>query len=338
MRRLTLILSDLYLPEEAAADATVPLELPHLEGLLRFAQVTRIADWRRSLAADLGRPDLAALSAAALAAYELPPPISSDAVWLATPVRLEARLDHVRLLERGLPRLAADERAKWRAEFARAFAPHALHDAGARGFLLTGLAPAAVTTTDPARLLDVDIGRALPSGQPARELRRLASEIEMWMHGSASNVARERAGLPRLSALWLWGGGGAASVPPSSPQAAASSLHFCGDDPAFLGLARATTGAPAADMPESFHALNSASDRALVEVTPINGTARESLQALDAAWFAAARAALNRGALDTLDIVANDRWFRIAARPGWRIWRRRRSWLSQLKQTARAKA
>jgi len=341
MRRLTLILSDLYLPEEAARDASVqPLEMPHFDWLLRFADATRIADWRHGLAADLAFPELAAANPAALAAREILPPSAGESAWLATPVRLEARLDHVRMLDRGLPRLSAVERAEWREEFARTFSPYALHDAGPRGFLLTGLAPAAVVTVDPARLLDADIGRALASGLPARELRRLAAEIEMWMHGSPNNLARERAGLPRLSALWLWGGGAPAPAP-SRPSSSAmpAALSFHGDDPAFAGLARALTGAPPSDTPPGFDALRAASDRALVELTPLNGEPGATLQSLDAQWFAPARTALNDGTLGSLDIVANDLWFRIAARPGWRVWRARKPWVTQLGQRwARAKA
>jgi hypothetical protein len=329
MRRLTLILSDLYLPEEAAPDATIqPLAMPHLDWLLRFANVTRIADWRQSLAADLGGRALAAASPAALASSAFAPALADEPLWLATPVRFEARLDHVRMLDRGMPRLAAAERDQWRAEFSRSFAPYALHDAGPRGFLLAGLAPAQVTTVDPARLLDADIGRAQPSGLGARELRRLAAELEMWMHGSATNLARERAGLPQLSGLWLWGGGALASERHSA--AAAASAAFFGDDPAFAGLARATTGAAPGDTPPGFDALRPEAEHVLVELTPINGEPGTELPSLDAHWLAPARAALSKGSLAALDIIANDRWFRIAARPGLRFWRARKPWLTQL--------
>ena len=50
MRRLTLILSDLYLPDEAARGMAVPTtrHLPNLEWLLRFADSPEpIGDWRR---------------------------------------------------------------------------------------------------------------------------------------------------------------------------------------------------------------------------------------------------------------------------------------------------
>jgi hypothetical protein len=56
------------------------------------------------------------------------------------------------------------------------------------------------------------------------------------------------------------------------------------------------------------------------------------LQSLDTHWFAPARAALGDGSLAALDIIANDRWFRITARSRWRFWRARQSWLTQLTQ------
>jgi hypothetical protein len=336
MHRLTLILSDLYLPEEAGRDAVIPtaLALPHLDWLLRFAQAHRIADWRRWLAADLGRADLATLPAATLAAREILDATQGESAWLATPVRLEARLDHVRMLERGLPRLAPAERAEWCGEFARAFAPYALHDAGPRGFLLTGIAPAEIATVDPARLLDADIAQALPVGAAARELRQLSAEIEMWMHAAPINLARERAGQPRLSSLWLWGGGAIAPAPRAAapPPAAHSLPKFHGDDPAFAGIARAVSGALPAAVPTRFGAVPELTDRLMVELTPMNGAPNESLSALDVDWFAPARAALSNGTLPVLDIVANDRWFRIVARSGWRFWRRRISWLARLGQ------
>jgi len=339
MRRLTLILSDLYLPKEAGRDAAIPaaLALPHLDWLLRFAQTHGMADWRRWLAADLGRADLAQLPAARLAARAILDFPFADSVWLATPVRLEARLDHVRMLARGLPRLAAAERAQWCEEFARAFAPYALHDAGPRGFLLTGIAPAAIAAVDPARLLDADIAPALPTGVAARELRRLSAEIEMWMHAAPINLARERAGLPRLSSLWLWGGGlnAPATCEAASALAAVSTPRFFGDDPAFAGLSHAVIGAPPATVPAGLAAVRALPDRLIVELTPMNGATSESLSALDVDWFAPARAALSNGTLPALDIVANDRWFRIVARPGWRIWRRRISWLARLGQPHR---
>jgi hypothetical protein len=340
MRRLTLILSDLYLPEEAANGSShaEPIGLPNLEWLLRFARsVERIPDWRSWLIADFAAGQLAGVPLAQCCASGLLPAPLASTCWLATPVHLEARLDHVRLADRGLLRPDASERKAWCEEFARIFGPeYALHDAGERNFLLSGLGAPRVASVDPARLLDADIGHALPSVPSSGELRRLGTEIEMWLHGAALNMARERAGRRKISALWLWGG---APVDFSVPRAVSSSrreLVRChGGDTFLVALGRQANQTryeiPAViPAPRSYAELDGDATRCVVELTPMSGPPAESLSALDAAWFAPARAALSDGELDCIDVIANDRWFRIAARPGWRIWRRHKSWLAQL--------
>jgi hypothetical protein len=328
MRRLSLILSDLYLPEEAVRGSTIPstLALPAFEWLLRFANASqRIRDWRSWLLADLGAAQLSPLSVAHCCALGRLDSAAAINAWLATPVHLEARLDHVRLADRGLLRLPPGERAAWIAEFSRAFGPeYALHDAGERGFVLSGAAGTRVASVDPARLLDADIGGALPTGPAAGELRRLGTEIEMWLHGAAPNLERERELRRRVSALWLWGGGvadGAASVvAPARPEP----VIVYGGDPLLPAL-----GTPRPP-PSGFARLDRDATRWVVELSPMSGPQNESLANLETDWFEPARAALNGGMLDAVDIVANDRWFRVASRPAWRIWRRKIPWLAQL--------
>lgn len=334
MRRITLILSDLFLPEEAGRGASFPaaLDLPNLDWLLRFAAgVERIGDWRTWLSADLGAFDLARMSVAHCCALGSMPASSASNAWLATPVHLEARIDHVRLADRGLLRLGAEERETWKHDFALAFGPgFALHDAGERSFLLSGASPIRVASVDPSRLLDADIGQALPTGPSAGELRRLGTEIEMWLHGAPANLVREQRRQRRVSALWLWGGGLRSSSGGPAPPANASALPqatagLYGGDPFLRALAGTSSTAP-----PGFAALDTRADRCVVELSPMSGPKNESLAELDANWFAPARETLTRGELDSVDLIANDRRFRIDARPGWRFWRRRSSWLQQL--------
>ena len=330
MRRLTLILSDLYVPSEATGTSTPPvaLDLPNLDWLLRFAsRAERIEDWRHWLAVEVGRSDLTRQSIAHVCARNVLDESLAATAWLATPVHLEARIDHVRLVDRGLLRLGADEREAWRQEFARAFGPeYALHDAGDHCFLLSGAAAVRVTSVDPSRLIDADIGQAVP-GPSAGELRRLGAEIEMWLHGAPGNAAREQRRERRISALWLWGGGlqdaGAIATAGTGPG---SLPRMFGGDP-FL---HAIAGPPVNSPPVSLGELASSEGHDVVELAPMSGRKEESLSALETNWFAPAREALRRGAIHSVDLVANDRRFRVAARSGWRWWRRRSSWLAQL--------
>jgi hypothetical protein len=342
MRRLTLILSDLYLPEEAPREAaSAALDLPKLAGLLRFARASRIDSWRAWLAREVGAGIIAPGPVAQLAAVSVPTILAPSTAWFATPVTFEARLDHVRMLERGLLRMTSAERAEWCAEFTRAFGPeYLLHDAGERGFLITGIAETEAAGVDPARVLGADIGHALPAGARAGELRRLMAEIEMWLHAAPLNAVRERERRQRISALWLWGGGPRAWTPgvPTGWQPPPSSIRLSGGDPWLTALAWLGRLSPSRSL-SGFADLDAATSHDVVELAPMSGPAPESLPALEQNWFGPARAALASGALGQLDLVANDRWFRLTSRSAWRFWRRLRPWLEVLgREALRAQA
>jgi hypothetical protein len=305
MRRLTLILSDLYLDADHTR-GSVPRthELPTLDALLRFAQrPRRIEDWRRWLWSETGT----ARGADAPAAD-----------WLATPVHLEARLDHVRLVDRGLLRIDAQERAQWCAAFNETFAPDCrLEDGNERAFVMTGVPREAVAPRDPARFLGADIGTAVP-GANAPRLRRLWAEIEMWLHGAPLNALRERAGKPRISALWLWEP--RIAVGPSGRE---QGLAQYGGDPVIV---RAGAQAP----PRTLAEVDASHDHVVAEFAPLTGAAHESLPSLEANWFAPARQALAERRLEELRLVANDLVFHFTPRDAWRFWRRSVHWLDAL--------
>jgi hypothetical protein len=322
MRRLTLILSDFYLPADSAREALPDaLPLPSLQWLLRFSNARTVGDWRQWLARDRGAEWLAGSGRAAALATHMG--VAARGAWLATPVSLEARLDHVRLRDRGLLRLRPEHRQSLCDDFARSFGPAlALHELGDRGFLLEGGPASPVATVDPARLLDADVGPALPAAGDAGEFRRLAAEIEMWLHSASSNDAREKSGQRRITSLWLWGGGSAPSATPRGKGVA----NLYGGDPWLRALAGAE---PLSVAPASFADLLTF-DHATVEFAPLSGVADESLDSLEAKWFDPCRAALSSGALASLTLVANDKAFVVHARAAWRFWRPRRGWLASL--------
>jgi hypothetical protein len=328
MRRLTLILSDLYLPEDAAGgDVPQPPQLPRLSELLRFAGAPRyIGDWRRWLMQRVAGGERVDLPLASLCAYQkIPDHERLESAWLATPIALEARLDHVRLLDRGLLYLDTAERTACCAEFNQVFGPElALHDCGERALVLTGLAQAPVRVADPARLLGAEIGPAFP-GPEASDLRRLWAEIEMWLHGSTLNAERGRAGRRPVSALWLWGRDAA----PREPGPLALDVAVYGRDPLVSGLSREPQRPP-----ESLAQLDTRADHAFAEFAPLTGEPAESLHALDSNWFGAARAMLAGGALSEVTVVANDRAFHVTPHSHWQFWRPRRGWLENLARRA----
>ena len=119
MRRLTLILSDLYLPEEHAPSA---LEMPNLEWLLRFAgERAAVGDWRAVMAGMLGLEALRRVPPAQVAARGVLPATVAATAWFATPVGYDLHINHVRLNPRGLLRVTPDEGAQWCTAFTRDF-------------------------------------------------------------------------------------------------------------------------------------------------------------------------------------------------------------------------
>lgn len=332
MRRLTLILSDLYLPADATGAAwpqAVPM--PNLEWLLRFADPAQVIDdWRRWLAADAQAAPLAHLPPAHLVARQANLPTAGS--WFATPVHLEARLDHVRLANSGLLRLSAEQSTTLIAEFAGIFGPHLRLNTCADGVLLLGGPDNDIRTLDPARLLDADIGAALPSGATAGDLRRLGAEIEMWLPGSACNAARQRSGQKAITALWLWGGGVGAD---EMRHDKAASFRLYGGDAWFAAMAELIGGVAARPAPAGFAELAEPGP-AYVQLAPMSGAPSERLALLEENWFAPARAALARGTLELFTLVANDRVFRVRGHAGWKFWRRRAHWMQRLGHPGRA--
>jgi hypothetical protein len=123
---------------------------------------------------------------------------------------------------------------------------------------------------------------------------------------------------------------------PGSLSPPASSFVIHGEDLWLAGLAHATgsrSNKPATD----FGALDSSADHQIVELAPMSAL-RESLVEAESLWFAPARNALSEGKLATLDIVANDRWFRVGSRAGWRWWRGKRDWFESINRPAASKA
>jgi hypothetical protein len=335
MHRLTLILSDLYLPAEEAEEvaaassrALSDLALPELEWLLRFARTReRIADWRSWLASELGLAPDAGRSRAAFA--------GPAGAWFATPVHLHAAMDHVRLDARGVLSLPAEERAAWIDAFARGFGPaFALHDDGVGGFFLTGLVASETATVDPARLLGADIARGIPRGAGSAPLRRLAAEMEMWLHGEPLNAARARRGAPPISALWIWGGEHpfpVAPAPPNTPRGEA--IWLAGADPFVAALAR-ETGRSLAIVPPGIADLRREAAHAIVVLSPMSGQTRTTLADVDREWFGGARRLLAGGDVERIGIVANDVRFEVARGAGFRFWRRHRHWTRALSAQA----
>ena len=322
MTWLTLILRDFHPPEEAsAADRARLARHAVLEQALRHARRdTSNQDWREWLLQHVGLSP--ALAAGAVAAQLSPQTLAAPTAWLATPVHYVAGLDTVRLHPAGVLTLSEPERQALVADFTQQFAGSslALGSFGERELLLT--APTAdplPSTADPARFLGRVPSAGMPTGPAAAWLRRLAAEMEMWLHVHPVNEQRAARGQLPVSALWLWGGGRPA------PVQARALPRLYGSDLFARGLWQSGGGAPL-PLPADFAALGPLEADAIVLLPTVPEAGPTDLGTIERAWLAPALVALDAGRIDGLRLILGRRGFALTRRRGWRWWRGERAW------------
>ena len=290
---------------------------PLLERLLaRADSSTTVTDWRAdafriiapatavmpgvgalTLYSELGALDSAAPDAAAL---------NSAAVIVATPVHYLAEMSNVRLAADGIVALRPAEAEALAAEFNRVWHDADIRMVAGRGAELLCIAgqSLSVATHDPQDALAQHIEIYLPVGKDAPRVRRLMSEIEMWLFEHAVNRARVAAGAAVISGLWLWGAGPVLkTLPPITGWAA-------GDDLFFKFLVGKRERAP--------------SVAGVVTSAVEPGT--EGWREVESRWLEGSVAELRAGRIGRLDLSAGSRCFSLSSGALRRFWRRTRPW------------
>jgi hypothetical protein len=347
MREIVIVIKDLYLEPDTAAVAPSSGaspgegEAPGIEHLARFGVRAIVTQgWRSWVAQWLGVPQCGSYPPASVAAVALDRgPPKDRAVWLVTPLHLIAGLTSVHFDRRSILRLERAELEELAASFGEAFhdSGFELHALEGGELLLSGhpiAAPSA--TTEPARMQLTSVAEALPAGEGAPALRRLGAEMEMWLHEHPLNARRAQRGASAVASLWVWGGG-APALSPSVPSREIVDAAF-GSDPYIRGLWR-LAGGEARPMPVDWATVigEPRASRALgvVEVTELlhaNPSWRlaEAVAEIDRRLVSPSLAALHRGDLARLALVANDRCLTVRAADRWRLWRRTRKLRSGL--------
>jgi hypothetical protein len=362
VEEVVIVIADLYLESAAEAGSIRGVQLPGLGQMARFGTSTTIAQgWRAWLATWAGSDSLSAESPATIAAAASRTAGSSAdrMVWLATPVHLVAGLSSVHMDYRGLLQVEPEVRQGLASEFNSLFgsAGYALEALPSAGFLLRSPCLDEVLTVDPARVLGGSISEVLPPASKAPALRRLTAEVEMWLHEHPVNQRRGQQGRLPISTLWLWGGGaeprvaeGARdaetfstqvvdTVPASAVRGAAVLASMTtpapgiayGCDPYLDGLWR-TFGGGAHAIPTDFEEALARGGRRAVFVIELSQafdrepqwTLRDALAHVDERWIARAVAALQRGDVARVTVIANDRKLSLCARDRLKVWRRPR--------------
>ena len=161
-----------------------------------------------------------------------------------------------------------------------------------------------VRTVDPEAMVGRSPRGFEPTGPDGPRLRRLMSEIEMWLFDCATNRERRTAARPPISGLWLWGGGATdAPIPAVRGWTAGRDPLFCA-----FGAAPHWPSEPEAGV--------------LVAACEPGSPGWPEIERR---WLEPAAAALRSGDIGALELSAGERGVRVAHRL-WRSWRRARPW------------
>ena len=256
-------------------------------------------------------------------------------MWLATPVHLIAGMTSVHFDRRSILRLPEAELGQLAASFRDTFRGSGfdLRPLGSGELLLAGPEVSLTGgTIEPARLLLTSVAEALPMGGGARALRQLSAEIEMWLHGHPVNEERSRRGALTAATLWLWGGGASAAFRPTAAPSEIMDAAF-GSDAYLRGLWRLAGGetrpmpvdwATVISEPRVQRALGVVEVAELLHANP-SWRLADAVADIDRRLISPSLAALRRGELERLVLLANDRCLSLRPADRWRLWRRMRS-------------
>jgi hypothetical protein len=248
-------------------------------------------------------------------------------VAMATPVHLVAGMSNVHLPADGILEIDALEADTLTADFNRSFgggSARLVRGLGS-GLLCVFDAPVAADTIPPEEAVGGDMFANQPRGEGSAALRRLSSEIEMWLFDHAVNVARRTRGLPVINALWLWGGGGGDSpLPRVAGWTAGDDVLFSTFDrqsqyPAMGGRGAGDPGAGSSGAGGS-----GPSRSGVVVLSAWPGTA--AWQESEQRWLSPALDDLKAGRLCRIEMSAASTSFSVNARALRRFWRRSRAW------------
>jgi len=313
-RRLSIAYIRFPLGSALASVDTRPEDSPReplLERLLARADAAvQYTDWRDDAWQSLQAPDgpqAGQRPAAGPVALMAAQGVSAQGyACLASPLHYVAGMTNVRLPDGGLLQLTGAEALALAQDFARVFADGGQRlIVGADGTLCCLFERAVdAVMCDPQGVIGRDIGQHLPQGRDGPRLRRLMSEIEMWLFEHPVNRTRAaRQELP-ITGLWLWEGGPALlSLPPLPAAVVGRDVLFSAwshEPPAagqgsLLVISEASPGTPAWREFESARLLRLLSE-------------------------------LRAGRLRRLVLSASERRYSLGAHWHWRFWRRPRPW------------
>ena len=219
MKSIHLIIPDLFLHEDVAAEVCAGLRLPVLEKMLARGSLAEM-----SSPADQGRTDLTGLALENrlcklfdVHVYGDVPvaPISAafdglaEGCWLrADPVHLSLQRDQLLLAKVPVGKEEAEAlcvslNGHFAGQGMEFFSPHPQ-----RWYVRLGKLPK-MRTTPLSQVIGCDVRRLLPSGEEAAHWLQVFNEIQMLLHAHLLNEVRASRGELPINSVWFWGGGDA---------------------------------------------------------------------------------------------------------------------------------
>lgn len=206
MKKIHIVIPDLFLPEQLAAYACADLRVPALEKLLaRGRQEPLDIDSLEAWLCEKFGVEGMAIAPLTLLADGMHP---GDDYWLrADPVGISMQREQmilqsdIAVSEDEAAQLCASLNAHFAADGLRFVAPHPQ-----RWYLQLEQAPALETHALP-QVVGANMHEYLPYGEDALRWHSVFNEIQMLFYEHEVNRAREQRGEHHVSGVWLWGGG-----------------------------------------------------------------------------------------------------------------------------------
>ena len=331
MKSVHLVVTDLFLPEDFAAEVCAGLHLPALERMLaRGTELAKQADAGSSLEEVLcGLFDVPCQRGAPVAVISAAFDGLGEGCWLrADPVHLRLQRDQVVLLPN--VQISAEESVQLCASLNAHFvgqgmefiAPHPQ-----RWYLRLNQAPD-ILTVPLSQAAGRNIHGNLPTGVEARRWHQVFNEIQMLLFAHPLNEAREERGELPVNSLWLWGGGDGRVQVQRACDSASS-------DEVLTQMLVASAGVPFADWSPGWCNGEAEGEQLLVwtglrQALQRGDLAswREALQAFETGYAQPLWQALRSGKLSRLhlDVVGGDGRHQLTLARGdaWSVWRRAR--------------
>lgn len=342
MKSVHLVIPDLFLPQDFAAEVCADLALPALRKLL--ARGTSTTPLVLSAVEGSVRTDVSgsALENRLCELFGVPRQLDApiaplaaafdglnagDAGWFcAAPTHLRLQRDQLLLLTSD--GIEADEAMAFCSSLNEYFAGqgmafHAPHPQ--RWYVRVEQMPD-ISSVPLSQVSGRNIRNSLPSGADAARWHQLFNEIQMLLFAHPLNDVREARGLLPVNSLWLWGGG-AAPVEVAQPYDCVSS------DEVLAEMFAAAAGVKFSAWQQQWHA-DAGCDRQLLVWSGLCQALqhgdfqrwREAVQRFETGYAQPLWQALSRGAIDRLQIEASggDRLchVQLTRADTWAFWRR----------------